>query len=361
MSSKLRKQRTMKETKLTFKLGEIAEKLEGELKGDPDLLVEGIAPLDQAGPKELSFLSNPRYKKSYLTTKAAAVLVGKNTEPAGKTVIVVPDPYLAFARTLSIFNPPDERIHGIDPLSSVSGDAAIGKEVSLYPFSYIGPGVRIGDRVTVHPNSTIMENVEIGEGTVIFSNVTIYPGTVVGRRVRIHGGSVIGSDGFGYVRKKEGYEKIPQTGNVVIEDDVEIGACVTIDRASIGATRIGRGTKIDNLVQIGHSVQIGRNVVLVSQVGISGSTKIGDDVLFAGQSGAAGHLKIGDRVKIGAKSAVINDVPDDSFVTGIPALEHGTWKRAKVIFAKLPELRKRVKKLEGTLGRSKNGPEEVED
>ena len=350
----------MKETRPTYKLGEIAEKLEGELKGDPEITIEGIAPLDQAGPRELSFLSNPRYKKSYLTTKAAAVIVGKDAEPAGKTVIVVPDPYLAFARVLSVFNPPDERVHGIDPLSFVAEDAVIGEEVSLHPFSYIGPGVRLGDRVTVHPNAAIMEGTEIGEGSVVFPNVTIYPRTVIGRRVRVHAGAVIGADGFGYVRQREGYEKIPQTGNVVIEDDVEIGAGSTIDRASIGSTRIGRGTKIDNLVQVAHGVQVGKNVILVSQVGISGSTKIGDDVLIAGQSGAAGHLEIGDRAKIGAKSAVFKDVPDDSFVTGIPAMEHGAWKRAKTIFAKLPELYKKLKSMEEAISGGDKAPKEEE-
>ena len=345
----------MDDSKITFKLGAIAEKLKGRLEGDPDLLIEGIATLKEAGPNHISFLANPRYRRDFASTRAGAVIVGEDAEPEGKPVIIVPDPYLSFAMTLGFFHPERRTVHGIDPLSFVSAEAKIGKRVSLYPFCSIAAGARLADGVTIHPLCAVMENVEIGEDTTIFPNVTIYANTVIGRRVRIHSGSVIGSDGFGYVRSKRGHEKIPQTGRVVIEDDVEIGAGVTIDRASLGRTRIGEGTKIDNLVQIGHSVHIGKNVILVSQVGISGSTRIGDDVIFAGQSGASGHLHIGDRVKIGAKSAVINDLPDDSFVTGIPAIPHGKWKRAKAIFSRLPELHKKVKKLEKMLSKDRKG------
>jgi UDP-3-O-[3-hydroxymyristoyl] glucosamine N-acyltransferase len=259
----------------------------------------------------------------------------------------VADPYLALAQALEIFHPPSRPAPGVHPGAHVPSSCRLGADVCLQAGVVLGEDCVVGDRVLLMAGVVLGDRAAVGEDSILHPHVTVYAECVIGRRAIVHAGTVIGSDGFGFAREGDRHHKIPQVGNVVIEDDVEIGANVAIDRATFGSTRIGRGTKIDNLVQIGHNVRIGENTILVSQSGISGSTHLGRNVIFAGQSGAAGHLTIGDGVRVGAKSAVFHDLPRGSFVIGIPAIEAARWRRAAALFARLPDLRRRIAKLEG--------------
>ncbi|HZI93433.1 MAG TPA: UDP-3-O-(3-hydroxymyristoyl)glucosamine N-acyltransferase [Patescibacteria group bacterium] len=331
-------------------LANLAARLGGVVHGEPDLPIDGIAPLQTAGPGDLTFLANPRYLTEARATRAAAVVVGPGVELAGKTVLVVADPYVALAALLEIFHPAKRPPPGVSPLSVVAGNCTMGTDITVMPGAVIGSGCVIGDRAVLMSGVMVGDGVSLGEDTLLHPNVVVYQGCVIGRRVIIHAGAVIGSDGFGFARDGGRHRKIPQVGNVVIGDDVEIGANVTVDRATFGSTVIGRGTKIDNLVQIGHNVQIGEDSLLVAQVGISGSTRIGKGVTFAGQSGAVGHVEIGDGVIVGAKSAVTHDIAAGAFVIGHPAIEAGLWKRAMAVFARLPELRRRLMRLEAARG-----------
>lgn len=331
-----------------WKLSDLATALGGRVSGDGSLVVQGVAPLESAGPADLTFLTHPRYRTAALETKAAAVLVGEPGDLPGVCLIVVRDPYLALARVVSLFHPAEPAVPGvgsgavIDPSSDISPEAEIG------PMAVVGPRCRIGAGARVMAGAVLGPGVRVGRDSVIHPNVTVEKDCVIGERAIVHAGTVIGSDGFGFARDGEAHVKIPQTGNVIIEDDVEIGANVTIDRATFGSTVIGRGSKIDNLVQIAHNVTVGEHCLLVAQVGISGSTRIGRRTVFAGQSGAVGHISVGDGVTVGAKSAVTRDVPDGAFVIGHPAIEASVWKRAMAVFAKLPDLRRRLGRLEGS-------------
>jgi UDP-3-O-[3-hydroxymyristoyl] glucosamine N-acyltransferase len=262
-------------------------------------------------------------------------------------VLRTDDPYSAFARAVSLFAPDTSPTAGVDPLSAVASDAAIGEGVSIGPFVTVGAGASIGARTIVHPNVTIGANARIGCDCVIHSQAAIRDRVVIGDRVILHNGVVAGSDGYGFARQKDGtHLKIPQHGDVVIEDDVEIGANSTIDRPAIGETRISAGTKIDNLVHIAHGVAIGRRVLLAAQVGIAGSATIGDDVMMAGQTGVTGHIRVGDKAIVGAKSAVLQSVEAGAFVTGSPAFPHTDWRKASVVFRHLPSIKKRLEELE---------------
>jgi len=329
-------------------VAELAERLGARVVGDSKAVVERVAPLAAAGPRDISFLANPRYAAEARRTRAGAVLVGPGADLPGRTLLVVPDPYLSLATLLEILHPARRPEAGVSPQAVIGAGCAIGRDVSLAATAVIGDGCRIGDRSTVLSGSVLGAGVVVGQDTIIHPNVSVYDGCVLGSRVIVHAGSVIGSDGFGFAKDGERHRKIPQIGNVVIGDDVEIGANVTIDRATLGSTVIGKGTKIDNLVQIGHNVQVGENSLLVAQVGISGSTSLGKGVVFAGQSGAVGHIEIGDGSRVGAKSAVTRDLPAGSFVIGHPAMEAGAWKRAMAVFAKLPEMRRRLLRLEAS-------------
>jgi UDP-3-O-[3-hydroxymyristoyl] glucosamine N-acyltransferase len=331
-------------------LREVADRLGGRVLGDGTRRVRGVAPLSEAGSDQISFLANPRYARDALASAAAAVLVAEGTDLPGACVIVVPDPYLALARALEIFHPAARPEPGIHPGACVPASCRIGAGSSVQAAAVLGERCQIGERVTVGAGVVIGDDVRVGDDTILHPRVTIYAQCEVGRRVIVHAGAVLGSDGFGFARDGDRHHKIPQVGNVVVEDDVEIGANATIDRATFGSTRIGRGTKIDNLVQVGHNVRVGENCILVSQTGISGSTRIGNGVIFAGQSGAAGHLEIGDGARVGAKSAVLQDLPAGAFVIGHPAIEAGLWRRAAALFARLPDLRRRLRRLEGGAG-----------
>jgi UDP-3-O-[3-hydroxymyristoyl] glucosamine N-acyltransferase len=333
-----------------LKLRDIAEKLHCRLEGDGELDIVRVAPIQQAQPGDLTFVASSRYLAELKSTRASAVIVtpvqaGDVAPPCA--VLQADDPYSTFARAVSLFARPERPPVGVDPQSAVAADAIVGNDVSIGPFVTVGAGATIGARTIVHPNVVVGRGARIGDDCVLHSQVSIRDGVVVGDRVTLHDGVVVGSDGFGFAPQQDGtHLKIPQHGDVVIEDDVEIGANSTIDRPAIGETRIRAGTKIDNLVHIAHGVTIGRRSLLAAQVGIAGSTIIGDDVMMAGQSGVAGHVRIGARAKIGAKSAVLQSVDAGSFVTGHPAFDHTDWRKASVVFRRLPLLKKRVEELE---------------
>jgi UDP-3-O-[3-hydroxymyristoyl] glucosamine N-acyltransferase len=266
---------------------------------------------------------------------------------ASCAVLYADDPYSAFAHVVGLFAPDTRPAAGVDPLSAVAGDAAIGAGASIGPFVAVGAGAVIGARTIVHPSVVIGAGARIGDDCVIHSQASIRERVVIGNRVTLHNGAVVGSDGYGFARQTDGtHLKIPQHGDVVIEDDVEIGANSTIDRPAIGETRISAGTKIDNLVHVAHGVAIGRRVLLAAQVGIAGSTTIGDDVMMAGQTGVTGHISVGDRAVVGAKSAVLQSVEAGAFVTGSPAFPHVDWRKASVVFRHLPSLKRRLEELE---------------
>jgi UDP-3-O-[3-hydroxymyristoyl] glucosamine N-acyltransferase len=333
-----------------LKLRDIADRLQCSLEGDGDVDIVGVAAVHKAGRGDLTFVANARYLPKLATTQASAVILGpaKGDAPSvGCAVLRAADPYSAFAHAVMLFAPDTRPPIGINPLSSVAADAAIGADVSIGPFVTVGEEAAIGARTIVHPNVVIGAGAQIGDDCVIHPQVSIRARVVIGDRVTLHDGVVVGSDGYGFAPQKDGsHLKIPQHGGVVIEDDVEIGANSTIDRPAIGETRIGAGTKLDNLVHVAHGVAIGRRVLLAAQVGIAGSTTIGDDVMMAGQSGVLGHITVGDKAVVGAKSAVLRSVEAGAFVTGSPAFSHGRWRKASVVFRHLPSMKKRLEELE---------------
>ena len=328
------------------RLQDIARLIGAKLDGDPDARVCNLAGIDKAVPGDLAFVANPKYVQFIATTGATAVICSPEVTAPGKNLLKVDNPYLAYARVMQFVFPPKKQSGEVDGSAFVGRDVQFGAHVTVYPFAYIGDGCTIGDNTTIYPGCSIGEQVKIGPDTLIYANVTIREQCTVGARVIIHAGAVIGSDGFGFAKDGPKYFKIPQIGNVQIDDDVEIGANVTIDRAAMGTTRIQRGTKIDNLVQVAHNVVIGEDCAIVSQVGISGSTKIGDRVVMAGQSATIGHLTIGDDVIIGARGAATSDIPAGQIVSGAPHLPHRLWLRATNCIPKLPEMRRTISALE---------------
>jgi UDP-3-O-[3-hydroxymyristoyl] glucosamine N-acyltransferase len=330
-----------------MKLREVAERLACRLEGDDELEVYRVASIDDAQPGDLTFLANPRYASSLGTTRATAVIVDEATVSAPCARLHTAEPYLAFARAVALFADPPRPAAGIDRLTAVAPDAEIGENVSIGPFVTIGGGARIGSGTVIYPNVCIGEGARIGDDCILHSNVAVRERVLIGNRVIIQNGAVIGSDGYGFVKRADGtHHKIPQTSIVVIEDDVEIGANTAIDRPAVGETRIGAGTKIDNLVQIAHGVTIGRNALLAAQVGIAGSTTIGDDVMLGGQVGIAGHVEIGKGVVAVGQSGITNSLPPGAFVSGYPAIDNRDWRKASAVFHRLPDLKKRIADLE---------------
>jgi len=316
-------------------LSDIVSYVSGRFEGPADVAIEGVLPLSEATERHISFLSNPKYAPQVETTQAAAVLVADDLPGDSARWIRVANPYLAMARVVARFFAARPAPVGISPQASIAPSATLGRNVAVGPFTAIGEDAVIGDDVVIYPNVTIEANAVIGDGTIIYPQVSVYYACRIGRRCIVHSGVVIGSDGYGFASEGGRHHKIPQVGIVRIEDDVEIGAGTTIDRAALGETVIGEGTKIDNLVQIAHNVKIGKHCLLVSQAGIAGSTELGDWVTVAGQSGFSGHLKIGNRVQVAAKSAVLNDVPDDSKVMGIPAVPFREFARREAHLRRL--------------------------
>jgi len=331
------------------RLKEIAEKVGGQVVGDGDLEINSAAPIDEACPGQITFVANPRYASRLKDTKASAVIVSPDLDikkESGRSFLIAANPYLTFARTMSLLYPRRRGEPGVSPSAYVSPGAVMGKDVVIHPLVFVGKGAVIGDRVELYPGVHIGDGCTIGEDTLIYANASVYSRCRIGKRVIIHSGVVIGSDGFGFAQDGKRHVKIPQEGIVEIEDDVEIGANTTIDRATMGKTLIKRGTKIDNLVQIAHNVVIGEDCLIIAQVGIAGSTKIGNNVILAGQVGVVGHLNIGDNVMVGAQSGVGHDVPPNNAVSGSPAFPHREWLKAVVAFQFLPDMRRRLAALE---------------
>ena len=324
---------------------ELAEYVHGTVIGDDQIVITAVAGIEDAEPGQITFLANPKYRAQLQQTRASAVIVAPQVEISGLTVIQVENPYLAFAQVLTLFATKRHPPVGVHETCIIGEGTTLGEQCALGAHVIIGKHVRIGEQTVIYPGVVIGDHVTIGAETLIYPNVSILQDVSIGNRVIIHSGAVIGSDGFGFAPDGAQYYKIPQVGTVVIEDDVEIGANVTIDRAALGKTHIQRGVKIDNLVQIAHNVVIGEHSILVAQVGISGSTKVGKHVTLAGQVGLVGHIQIGDNVVIGAQSGVAKSVPDRTMLSGSPAVEHNLWRKSQVSLLKLPEALKTIRSL----------------
>jgi UDP-3-O-[3-hydroxymyristoyl] glucosamine N-acyltransferase len=335
---------------MPFTAAEIARHLQGEVVGDGSLVLRGFAPADHAQPGDLTFAENEGYFKRAEQSAASAILVDGKFKSAGKVLICVPNARIAFAKVLPLFFPEPAFPPGIHPTAIVAASAKLDSSVHVGPYCAIGERVLIGARCVFQGGNHVGADCRLEEDINLFPNVTLYPRTEIGCRVRIHSGTVVGSDGFGYVLDGVVHRKVPQMGNVVVGDDVEIGANVTIDRGALGPTTIGRGTKIDNLVQIAHNVTVGENCLVVAQAGIAGSTRLGNHVVLGGQVGLAGHLKIGNRVSIAAQSGVMHDIKDGEKWFGYPAQPDRQTKRQMIALQQLPELFRRVSKLEEKLG-----------
>jgi UDP-3-O-[3-hydroxymyristoyl] glucosamine N-acyltransferase len=344
-----------------MKLSEIAQKLACELRGQADLEIVRVAGIEEAGPGDLTFVSNRKYVKHLKTTRASAVILGFDIPDVAISSLRTSNPYLAFARALELFYTPLRPEPGIHPTALVAQDVRLGENPSVGAYVVIGRGCVIGRNAAIYPHAVLYPGTILGDDVVLHSHVTIRENCRLGNRVIVQNGSVVGSDGFGFAPKEDGtYYKIPQSGAVIIEDDVEIGACATIDRAAVGDTRIRQGAKIDNMVQIGHGCEVGENSVLAAQTGLAGSTRIGRNVQAAGQVGFAGHLTVGDGAIVTAQSGVPHDIPAGAVMSGYPAMENAAWRRAVTAFAQLPEILKRVRELERQF-ESLKGPDTVKE
>jgi UDP-3-O-[3-hydroxymyristoyl] glucosamine N-acyltransferase len=337
---------------MQFKATDISLLINGKVEGDPEVAVSSFGKIEEANEGQLSFLANPKYEDYLYTTNASIVIINESYEirqPISPTLIRVADAYTAFAQLLSKYQEmATQQMKGIQQPSYISSSAKLGDDVYVGAFSYIGDNVIIGNNTKVFPNSYIGDNVQIGENCLIHPGVKIYHDCVLGNTVIIHAGSVIGGDGFGFAPQADGsFKKIPQIGNVIIEDNVEIGANTTIDRATIGSTCIRSGAKLDNLIQIAHNVEVGNSTVIAAQAGVSGSTKIGSNVMIGGQAGLVGHIQIADGSKINAQSGVSKSMKEPySAVTGSPAGDYTSSLRSQAVFRNLPELEKRIYELE---------------
>ena len=331
------------------KLSDLASVLGAEVVGDQNLEVDGVRPLDTAKAEHLSFLHHPKYVGEALSSEAGAILVADPDSLPGRNLLVCAEPYLALAQVLELFYPRVRPKPGAHRSAIVADGVAIGEGTSIGPLASVAEDTIIGDRTVVGAGCVLGRGVEVGSDCVLHPQVVIGEQCRIGDRCIVHSGTVIGSDGFGFATVGGTHHKVPQVGIVVLEDDVELGANVCVDRAAIGETRIGRGTKVDNLVQIAHNVDIGEHCLLVAQAGISGSTHIGHHTVFAGQSGCSGHLKIGSGVVLAARAAAFKDVPDGATMAGAPARPHREWLKANANLQRLDGLREKVKRLEERL------------
>lgn len=341
---------------MQFTALQIATLIKGKIEGDPESKVSHVAKIEEASEGSLSFIANPKYEEYLYSTHASIIIINESLEIRAEvkpTLIRVKDAYSSFAFLLEKYNEIISRSgkHGIEQPSYISKTASIGKDVYVGAFTYVGDNVIIGDNVRIYPGCYIGDNVVINEDSKIFAGVKIYDGCSIGSRVVIHSGAVIGGDGFGFAPQKDGtYKKVPQIGNVIIEDDVEIGANTTIDRATMGSTCIRRGVKLDNLIQIAHNVDVGENTVIAAQTGISGSTKVGKNCIIGGQVGIVGHIQIADGTRINAQSGLSKSVTSPNItLTGTPAYDYKSSLKSQAIFRNLPELHQRLLKLEETI------------
>ena len=332
---------------------QIAEMLNGTVEGDPEIKVSKLSKIEEGEPGSMTFLANPLYTSFIYTTRSSVVVVGNDfsaTQPVSSTLVRVDDAYAAFAKLLELFKRSKVEKKGISQNASIAPTASVGHEVYIGEFVRIGEYAVIGDRAKIYPNTFIGDYSSIGDDTVIYAGVKIYDEMVVGKNCTLHSGVVIGPDGFGFAPQEGNeFKKVIQTGNVIIEDNVEIGSNTCIDRATLGSTIIRKGVKLDNLIQVAHNVEIGENTVIASQTGIAGSTKIGKNCMIGGQVGLVGHIKIGDNVKIGAQSGIEHDIKDGQMYLGTPAQEGGKARRLYVYWRNLDEIIKKVYQLEKLL------------
>jgi len=330
-----------------LKLSDIAARLECSLEGDGDVEIGGVAGIEAAGPGDLTFVANPKYASRLQDTRASAVILGSDVHGAPCSVLRAAHPYLTFARAVELFADPWRPPAGIHPTAIIEPHVGLGEDCSIGPYAVIGAGARIGARTVIHEHASIGRQAQVGADCTLHARVSIRERVRLGDRVVVQDGAVIGSDGFGFAKRADGsHHKIPQIGGVVVDDDVEIGANTTIDRPAVGETRIGRGTKIDNLVQVAHGVTIGRHVLLAAQVGVAGSSTLEDDVTLAGQVGVAGHLTLGKGVIATAQTGIPNSVEAGSFISGYPAIPNREWLKSSAVFRRLPALKKLVAALE---------------
>ena len=327
---------------MKFTAAQIAGILEGEVVGDSNAEVYKLSKIEEGTVGSLTFLANPKYVQYIYTTKATITIVNSSFEPEQEittTLIKVEDAYKSFSKLLEYYNQVKLMKSGIEQPSVISDGVSYGSDLYLGSFCYIGKNVTIGNNVKIYPNSFIGDNVTIGDNTILFAGVRIYSETEIGNNCTLHSGTILGSDGFGFAPQEDGtYSKVPQIGNVIIEDNVEIGACTTVDRATLGATIIRKGVKLDNHIQVAHNVEIGENTVIAAQTGIAGTTKIGKNCMIGGQVGFAGHLTIGDNVKIQAQSGIGKNLADGEVVQGSPAFNYGDFAKSFVHFKNLPKI-----------------------
>ncbi|MEW6714534.1 MAG: UDP-3-O-(3-hydroxymyristoyl)glucosamine N-acyltransferase [Nitrospirota bacterium] len=334
-----------------MKLREIAGIIGGSIVGNPDVEITGASGINEARQGDITFLSGKKKSPDLSGIKASAIIVKEEIKGlAPASMLLIDNPYLAYAKALELFHKKPYKPSGISSKAVIGNNVSFGNDVSIYPLAYVSSNAQIGSRVSIFPGAYIGEGVIIGDNSVIFPNVSIMEGTRIGMGVTVHSGTVIGSDGFGYVPVSGTYYKMPQVGGVIIEDEVEIGANVTIDRATTADTIIGLGTKIDNSVHIAHNVKIGRHCIIVAQVGIAGSVEIGDGVIIGGQAGVIEHMKIGNGAVISAKTGVTEDIPDGQTTSGYPSMPHKDWLRTQSSLRRLPEYIKRIHELERRAG-----------
>ncbi len=334
-----------------MKLGELAASVGCELEGRADLEITGVAGIDEASPTELTFLANPKYHRKLHTTRAAAIIVGPEIQVPGRDLLRSDNPYLSFAKALELFHPPRRPPAGIHPTALIASDVKIGRRPSIGPYVTIEPGVEIGDDCVLKSFVVIYAGSKIGDRFLAHSHAVVRENVRIGNEVILQNGAVVGGDGFGFARQADGsYYKIAQTGAVVIEDGVEIQAHACVDRATVGETRLRRGVKVDNLVQIGHGCDIGENTLLCGQVGLAGSCKLGRNVTLAGQVGVAGHLTLGDNVVATSQSGIPSDVEANRIVSGYPAIDNALWLKCAAIYSRLPEIYAAFRKVRSLLG-----------
>lgn len=343
---------------MEFTAKEIANIINGEIEGNPDIKVNDFSKIEEGKEGTLSFIANPKYSKYLKTSKASIIIVNKdfNTQEAGQTTLIkVDNAYESFAKLLSFADKHKIKKKGISQTAVIDDSTKKGKDIYIGDYVVIGSNCTIEKNVKILPHCHIGDEVVIKEGTILYPDVKVYSGCEIGANCVIHAGVVIGSDGFGFApQSNNNYHKVPQVGNVIIEDNVEIGANTCIDRATIGSTIIRKGVKLDNLIQIAHNVEIGENTVIAAQTGIAGSTKIGRDCMFGGQVGIVGHLKIGNQVRIAAQSGITSNIKDGKVVQGAPAFDFGTYQKSYVLFRKLPELYKKINELEDQIKKLSN-------
>ncbi|HVT59754.1 MAG TPA: UDP-3-O-(3-hydroxymyristoyl)glucosamine N-acyltransferase [Thermoanaerobaculia bacterium] len=336
---------------MAYRLAELAELVGGRVEGDPERTVEALRSLETAGPRDLSFVSQPRLRARGEASGAGALLVGGGARrPAGRDLLVVDDPAYAWARLLALFHPAEPRLPGVHPTAVVEPGAAVDAAAHVGPYAVIGARSRVEAGAAVLALAVVGCDCVIGEGSVLHPHAVLYDRTVLGRGCEVHSGAVLGGDGFGYATHDGMHQKIPQVGRVLLEDEVEIGVNTAIDRASLDETRIGAGTKIDNLVQVGHNTTIGRHCILCGQVGLAGSTRLGDGVVLGGQAATLGHLEVGDGVQGAARVAIMESIPARARIAGHPAIELPRYLRQTVLISRLEEMSRRIKELEKRLG-----------